>query len=90
MRPGRVAARFVVLAAWMAPAATALACPACKEALFDPAQARQIMSAAGGYALSIGLLLGVPFALVGGLALMIVRQARRKSASSRPQSELTP
>ena len=55
----------------------ASACPACKESLFDPSQLHQKLSAAKGYALSIGLLLSVPSALVGGIALLIVRAARR-------------
>ena len=57
---------------------TVMACPTCKEALFDPAQAQQVLKAAQGYAFSIGLMIGTPLLLVGGLATLIVRQARRK------------
>ena len=53
------------------------ACPGCKDALFDPGQLPQKLAIAKGYALSIGLLLAVPFALVGGLTLLIARMARR-------------
>ena len=61
----------------------ASACPACKEALFDPSQLHQKLSAAKGYALSIGLLLSVPSALVGGITLLVVRASRRRTASQR-------
>jgi hypothetical protein len=61
--------------------ATAFSCPGCKEALFDPGQLPQKLSTAKGYALSIGLLLAVPVALVGGLTAMIIRSARRKRLS---------
>lgn len=59
--------------------AVAEACPGCKEALFDPGQARQIVLAAKGYAASIGLLLGVPLALIGGLTFLIAHQVRRQT-----------
>ena len=54
------------------------ACPGCKEALFDPGQLQQKLATARGYALSIGLLLSVPFALVGGIAALIIRAAHKK------------
>ncbi|MDP3723861.1 MAG: hypothetical protein Q8R91_10290 [Candidatus Omnitrophota bacterium] len=53
------------------------ACPGCKEALFDPSQLPQRLSTARGYALSIGLMLGVPIALVGGVALLILHARGR-------------
>ena len=56
----------------------ARACPLCKEALFDPGQLHQKLALARGYALSIGLMLAMPLALVAGLTLMIVRAQRRK------------
>ena len=65
------------LVAWLVMSAVAQACPTCKEALFDPAQARQTMQAAKGYALSIGLLLGTMGLLIGGLTTAIVRSSRR-------------
>ena len=61
----------------LATSAAAWACPACKETLFDPVTAKQTLRAAQGYALSIGLLLGVPTLLVGGITAGIVRAARR-------------
>ena len=61
----------------MLPAST-LACPLCKESLFDPAQLQQKLSLAKGYALSITLLLVVPLVLVAGIATLIVRAHRRK------------
>jgi hypothetical protein len=54
------------------------ACPGCKEALFDPGQLKQRLSLAKGYAWSIGLLLLVPFLLVGGLSVGIIRAVRRQ------------
>ena len=59
--------------------AIASACPTCKEALFDPEQVVQTVQRARGYALSIGLLLFVPFGLVGGLGALIVQSARHCS-----------
>ena len=54
------------------------ACPGCKEALFDPGELPQKLATARGYALSIGLLLLVPFGLVGGLAALVGLAQRRK------------
>ena len=65
----------------------ASACPACKEALFDPSQLHQKLSAAKGYALSIMLLLLVPSVLVGGITLLIVRASRRRTL---PDGESAP
>ena len=62
------------------------ACPMCKEALFDPAQAQQVLKAAKGYALSIGLLVGTPMLLVGGLATLILRQSRRRRSPAPPHN----
>lgn len=56
------------------------ACPGCKEALFDPQQLPQRLSAAKGYALSIAALLGVPLLLVAGITWTIFRQVRRVSS----------
>ncbi len=65
-----------------------LACPLCKEALFDPAQAKQTAGTAKGYAVSISLLLGMPVLLIGGVALALLRgrrltQARRVDTRKR-------
>ena len=57
---------------------TALACPGCSESLFEPGKVAQNLSTARGYALSIALLLGVPVALLGAIAGLVVR-ARRKA-----------
>ncbi|PIQ83683.1 MAG: hypothetical protein COV75_06165 [Candidatus Omnitrophica bacterium CG11_big_fil_rev_8_21_14_0_20_63_9] len=65
-------------------AASVHACPGCKEALFDPGQLQQKLSAAKGYAWTIGLLLSVPFALIGGVTAMVVRATRQKARLSRP------
>jgi hypothetical protein len=70
-------------AAWIVGAASiAWACPGCKEALFDPGEIVQRVSTARGYALSIGLLLGVPASMILGITALIVR-SRRKSAQTR-------
>ena len=58
-------------------AALAQACPGCKEALFDPAQAQQAVQRAKGMNASIGLLLGMPLLLLGGVATSILRASRR-------------
>ncbi len=53
------------------------ACPGCKEALFDPGQLVQKLSAAKGYALSIGLLLAVPCLLAAAIGLAVTRSIRK-------------
>ena len=58
---------------------TVMACPLCKEALFDPAQAKQAVKTAKGYALSIGVMLATPALLFGGITAMVVRAQRRKN-----------
>ena len=55
---------------------TALACPMCKDALFDPGQAQAASRAARGYLLSIGALIGVPLLLVIGSIVWVVRASR--------------
>ncbi len=55
------------------------ACPMCKELLFEPGQITQRLSMASGYAIAIGLMLGMPIVLVGGVAVLLIR-ARRRSA----------
>ena len=57
--------------------AAAIACPLCKEAIFDPAQLHQRLSTAKAYALSIGLMLTMPAALVGAVAAGLIRGQRR-------------
>ncbi len=56
----------------------------CKEALLDPAQLPQKLRTAKGYALSIGLLLTMPIALVGGVTALIVRASRRGVRGRKP------
>ena len=59
-------------------AASAGACPGCKESLFDPAQLPQRLATARGYALSIAVMLSVPAVLIGGVAALIFRAARNR------------
>jgi len=74
---------------WMG-AEAASACPSCKEALFDPAQAEQVTRAARGYAWSIGLMIGAPLLIVATLATVIGRGIRRGKPDDGKESELTP
>ena len=53
---------------------TALACPACKEALADDPGGAQLTQ---GYARSIYLLMWTPYLLFGGVTFAIVRSSRR-------------
>ena len=62
------------------------ACPGCKDALTDPAGLPQRLSMARGYALSIGLLLGMPAALVAGLTVLVIRAARRSRRAAHRRS----
>ena len=55
-----------------------MGCPGCKEALFDPGKLRETLGTAKGYAVSIGLLLSVPFLLVAAIALKIASAHRRR------------
>lgn len=72
--PGHPVTVFLLVLLW---SGLAWACPLCKEALFDPAQARQLAGTAKGYAVSIALLLGVPLLMIGGIAAAIFRSRRR-------------
>ena len=56
---------------------TAAACPMCKESLFDPGQIGQKIATAKGYAISIGMLLAVPFILVASVIALVARSTRR-------------
>lgn len=75
-RPVAALALWLLLLVWGP--ATALACPNCKETLFDPGELPQRQATATGYAVSIGLLLGMPLALVGVGSALIVRAQRRE------------
>lgn len=61
----------------------ASACPGCKEALFDPDQLSQKLASAKGYALSIGMLLTVPFLIIAGFTAFIIASARRMKQADR-------
>ena len=64
--------------------ASVLACPGCKEAAFEtPESARQKNATARAFAISIGLLLAVPFTLVGGIAFLVIRS--RSSSLTTPE-----
>ena len=77
-----VTALLLVLLMVFVPVVSSSACPTCKEALFEPDQLAQKLSAAKGYGLSIALLLGMPVALLGGVAALIVRAQRQKRAAN--------
>jgi hypothetical protein len=62
---------------WLWLAESLWACPTCKDGLIDPTHTQQILGTAKGYAVSIGLLIGTPFLLIGGIAALVVRQSRR-------------
>lgn len=55
----------------------ASACPGCKEALFEPGQVQVSLARARAYALTIGLMLGMPSAMIGGVTVWVVRAHRR-------------
>ncbi len=76
VRPYRVMRSALAFAALGA--ASASACPLCKEILFDPSHVQQRLAMAKAYALSIGLMLGVPVLLIAGVASLIVRSARHR------------
>ena len=92
MRVMRIEAMRLVLAAWVAAAAVSMliaapatvhACPGCKEAAFDTAeQAKQKQASARGYATSIGLMLLMPVALVGGIVWFVVRGVKAPTSPS--------
>ena len=74
---------LIVLGCLLSWPAVAWACPGCKDALFEPDQLTLRLSSAKGYALSIGLLLGVPAALAGTVATLLVRSHRQRRGTQR-------
>ena len=59
----------------------AMACPWCKDALFSPGESAAQSGAAKGYALSIGILLGLPVLMLAVIALAVIRSIRRAKRS---------
>ena len=55
----------------------ALACPACKDALYSSSDPKGYTRLTKGYARSIYLLMGTPYLVFAGVTLTIVRSARR-------------
>lgn len=72
-----VAAVALVLLA----AGDALACPNCKTTAAETSNGAKLGDQATGLTLSIYLMLGVLFSLVGGIVFVIVRAARRFDAA---------
>lgn len=70
---------FYLLSLIFCSAITAWACPMCKEALADPTQVMQRLATAKAYALSIGVLLTVPAALIGGVAALVIRASKHRA-----------
>ena len=60
------------------PSTAAEACPSCKDMLVDPEQLAQRLGMARGFAWSIGLLIGMPALLVGGLTVRLIRAHRHR------------
>ncbi len=58
-------------------AAPAWACPACKEFVSSASDPNAFSGLSHGFAWSIGLLLSVPYLLVGGFSLFIMLAVRR-------------
>jgi hypothetical protein len=75
-RGALIAALTVVLCAFAVPAAEALGCPNCKDALTggDPEGA----NLARGYFYSILIMLAMPFALVSSFGAYVWREMRRQ------------
>jgi len=77
---------FLFLAWWLWPVIV-WACPFCSEALFSPGQTAAQQGVWKGYLVSIAVLIGIPLALVGTVACVIVRAIRRsRRVTSRPVS----
>ena len=57
--------------------AVAWACPLCSQALFSPGETAAQVGTLKGYLVSVAALLGLPLAMIGGIALWIVRASRR-------------
>ena|SRR3989338_1212314 len=81
-----VTALAIVAIVWTLPA-VASACPGCKDALFEPDQLTLRLSSAKGYALSIGLLLGVPAALAVTVTTLLVRSRRQRRGPLLPPND---
>ena len=59
------------------------ACPFCKDALWAPGGAATQSRLAQGFAFTILGMITVPLVLVGGIAVLVVRSARRAKRSPR-------
>ena len=77
---GRMLVAALVVVGWAAVAGACLACPNCKDSLAG--QSGETMNVARGYALSILIMLGMPFTLAGSFALYVWREMRRMNRDS--------
>ncbi len=87
MKPVVRIAALVLLAALLLPALAA-ACPLCKDAASNADKPGSSSMWRGMY-WSILLMVGMPFGMVGGMILMVVRARRRREAAlPRPAATL--
>ena len=68
---------LLTLASLLFSAGVALACPACKDAIYSSSDPKGYTRLTKGYARSIYLLMGTPYLVFAGVTLTIVRSARR-------------
>ena len=71
---------LTVILAVVAMAGACVACPNCKDSLAG--QSGETMNVARGYALSILIMLGMPFTLAGSFGLYVWREMRRMRRES--------
>lgn len=70
----------MVMLAIVAWAGACVACPNCKDSLAGPSG--ETMNVARGYALSILIMLGMPFTLAGSFGVYVWREMRRMRRES--------
>jgi hypothetical protein len=82
---GKLLMAVAVVVAMSAWADVCQACPNCKDSLAG--QSGETMNVARGYALSILIMLGMPFTLAGSFGLYVWREMRRMNRQSIPGAD---
>ena len=75
---------LLTVASLLFSAGVALACPACKDAVYSSSDPKGYTRLTQGYARSIYLLMGTPYLVFAGVTALIVRSTRRNKSAKAP------